>query len=752
MQSAPSNHGEDSSLATQLDEYSLVAHAHATTPEKDDPRSRLVGVFNHLLLASMATGVSVCSLVALPLDAEAGVTSLGGYLPLSLSSSVAQDKLAVKSNIHISMIWRNDKSTYAYFRNTNKLTYAYLQMTSYSKTIRFPPLSATIDKGAMLPFHSRGRFNLPTGDRYLALRIGDSSQKYGWLRYHKDGPGYSIVEGYYNDTNGATIYVGQKVDSPTTNASNLTSSIASATSITLNWTNGDGANRIVLAQPVGEGSVAPTINTTYAANAAYGTGDTLGQLAFVVYNGTGNTVTVTGLNTDTPYQFTVIEYNGTAGSEFYYISKFGGAPLASGSLTPTQTGINMAPINMLLLSENDGAAPKQEQTGSIPPEGNLGLLAFGARGLEAMREVREATDYELNHEIVPDMAAMERDRVDTALRHALQSVKQDPTSIEAHELLANTYFQIGNVDKARQAAQKLLELDASSVDGHLTLARVYDKMGQRESALDHARTAFDLRPDAETHMQLGMVHKSMGNTQEAITHLRETVRLSEDEQSNAKWFLAMLEGKPVPDAIRNQYVEGLFDNYAGKYDRHLVQGLKYRGPQHIAKMLEGRIEPNRQSRILDLGCGTGLCGKVLRPMASKLVGVDISGQMLAHAKTTGVYDSLNQQEIHEFLETSTDKYDLVTSSDVLVYMGELERLFKATRNSLRNNGLFAFTVESSEDGTFALNPSGRYSHSEQYLRETAAAAGFEVLDLHRAQVRREHKEPVPSFAVTLKAV
>ena len=36
--------------------------------------------------------------------------------------------------------------------------------------------------------------------------------------------------------------------------------------------------------------------------------------------------------------------------------------------------------------------------------------------------------------------------------------------------------------------------------------------------------------------------------------------------------------------------------------------------------------------MLDAGCGTGLCGPLIAPHARRLVGVDLSGQMLAHAR------------------------------------------------------------------------------------------------------------------------
>lgn len=56
----------------------------------------------------------------------------------------------------------------------------------------------------------------------------------------------------------------------------------------------------------------PVNGTNYAANAAYGSGATIGAGNYVVMNGTGNSVTVTGLTAGTTYYFKVFEYNGTS--------------------------------------------------------------------------------------------------------------------------------------------------------------------------------------------------------------------------------------------------------------------------------------------------------------------------------------------------------------------------------------------------------------------------------------------------------
>jgi hypothetical protein len=96
---------------------------------------------------------------------------------------------------------------------------------------------------------------------------------------------------------------------PSVPASALTFSNVTSNSMTLNWTNGTGSGRIVVARQSAAVANAPTNGTTYTANANYGTTGTELGSAYVVYNGSGNTFNLTGLTPNTSYFFAVYEYD-----------------------------------------------------------------------------------------------------------------------------------------------------------------------------------------------------------------------------------------------------------------------------------------------------------------------------------------------------------------------------------------------------------------------------------------------------------
>jgi predicted TPR repeat methyltransferase len=95
---------------------------------------------------------------------------------------------------------------------------------------------------------------------------------------------------------------------------------------------------------------------------------------------------------------------------------------------------------------------------------------------------------------------------------------------------------------------------------------------------------------------------------------------------------------------------------------------------------------------------------------------------------------------------NAESFDLIVSADVLVYIGDLERLFTGARRALARDGVFAFSIELAASGDggppFALQPSLRYNHSDRYIGELAARHGFAVVRSVRAAMREDRHEAV----------
>ncbi|WP_121352039.1 hypothetical protein [Flavisolibacter nicotianae] len=85
----------------------------------------------------------------------------------------------------------------------------------------------------------------------------------------------------------------------------------------LDWTNGSGQKRILLAKEGAAVDAVPTDNVSYAANNLFGTGQQVGNGNFVVFNGTTSTATVSNLKPNTAYHFALFEYNAFGAAVLY---------------------------------------------------------------------------------------------------------------------------------------------------------------------------------------------------------------------------------------------------------------------------------------------------------------------------------------------------------------------------------------------------------------------------------------------------
>ncbi|MBP9037729.1 MAG: hypothetical protein KBG38_08175, partial [Candidatus Cloacimonas sp.] len=107
------------------------------------------------------------------------------------------------------------------------------------------------------------------------------------------------------------VYSYDLYSSPSTQATINSSPISSYDSATLNWSNGNGSKRVVLLSTHSD-IIPPQDGTDPEANSVF---NSRGQQ--VVYNGTGNSVTVTGLSPSTTYYAKVFEVQGSGLTTMY---------------------------------------------------------------------------------------------------------------------------------------------------------------------------------------------------------------------------------------------------------------------------------------------------------------------------------------------------------------------------------------------------------------------------------------------------
>lgn len=184
------------------------------------------------------------------------------------------------------------------------------------------------------------------------------------------GQTYRVAVVEYNGTLSAPQYIqtgilpanlSLQVATPTGYATGLAFSNTSATTTTLSWVNSNGAGRAAFVK-LGNGAFPVAQATTYSGNSAFGAGTQVGTSGwYCVYNGTGNTVNITGLGASSTYRAIVIEFNGTAGSEAYNLSRYNAA-----NVTTTA-----APILLLTNNQKRALVEQDVLTDDANPELNI---------------------------------------------------------------------------------------------------------------------------------------------------------------------------------------------------------------------------------------------------------------------------------------------------------------------------------------------------------------------------------------------
>ena len=328
-----------------------------------------------------------------------------------------------------------------------------------------------------------------------------------------------------------------------------------------------------------------------------------------------------------------------------------------------------------------------------------------------------------------------------------------PSHANAYNNLGAVYKAQERFDEAAAAYQKAIELDPDHADAHNNLGNLRSAQGKVKEAVAHYCKAITLMPShPETRKLLGIAYYTLGQTDAAAEVYRHWLA---DEPNNpiAQHLLAACSGQNVPPRASDAYVESTFDRFAESFDAKLGK-LAYRAPELVAEALaRACATPGKRFVALDAGCGTGLCGPLLAPYVRRLVGVDLSSQMLTKAQGRAVYDELLKVELTAYLGSQSGAFDLIVSADTLVYFGPLEEVLGAARGALQDEGLLIFTVEAvadeAADGSgYRLNPHGRYSHGRDYLQRVLPDAGFAVLAVEPVVLRMEGGKPVAGLVVT----
>ncbi|MEE6207261.1 MAG: tetratricopeptide repeat protein [Alphaproteobacteria bacterium] len=343
-----------------------------------------------------------------------------------------------------------------------------------------------------------------------------------------------------------------------------------------------------------------------------------------------------------------------------------------------------------------------------------------------------------------------------ALDFAKKSLVKHPSSITAHLLAANTLNAMGRYEKAIDMYLQAFELDNSKIDILNSLSDAYHSANDWENSLLFAWRYLKNVPEKTNAMQLNFGYLLYECYSEKSPELAK--KFAE------KWLKFFPNNKIVEhmgNAITNtaviqssdaEFIKETFNSFAPDFEKTLAD-LDYQAPALIETALQNTLKPSifTKYHILDLGCGTGLCGERLKKYASfkGLIGVDLAENMLEIARNKKIYSELICDDICHYLENSIIFFDVIVASDVLTYFGDLTKPFVRVSRSLAPNGYFIFTFTENDinKNDFFLAPSSRFVHLPTYIERVMKSSGLRPVSFEPQILRNEAENPVYGYVV-----
>ena len=333
---------------------------------------------------------------------------------------------------------------------------------------------------------------------------------------------------------------------------------------------------------------------------------------------------------------------------------------------------------------------------------------------------------------------LELGRFEEAEVDLIETISLKPGHYDALLNLGLVQKKLGKLEEAEASYRKVLAIRPNSSEAYNNLGNTLDLQDRLREAEASFMQAIVINPNfVEAYSNLGALLHKLGRLEEAKANYKKAINLYPD--SNARHLLAAMTGEAKSTPPPAEYVEKLFDNYASEFEKSLLKKLDYQTPKILTQIILKDSSQNSLGAILDLGCGTGLAGRELKPFCNRLEGVDLSRGMLNKAAEKNIYDKLTKQDILDYLTTATLDFDYIVATDVFNYLGNLSDIFSVIKTRNKTAGKLAFSTEYNDQDLISLEKTGRYSHSKSYIDSLCNQFEFNLRHFDIENLRKENE-------------
>lgn len=341
---------------------------------------------------------------------------------------------------------------------------------------------------------------------------------------------------------------------------------------------------------------------------------------------------------------------------------------------------------------------------------------------------------------------------DDALRAYRRAFAIAPHFIDAQCNLGAMLTRVGDADEAVRLLETVVRERPDWDIGYFNLGSALRRVDAARAVPCFER-AVALRPNNPKYLEaLAMTCFSAGFVDDARRYAR-TYRASHlGLDSEIPLLLARIDNAVIPGRYPRSAIIETYRRKAGCWEENIRKaGMEFFGPTLVESAVLELGLAERSAAILDIGCGTGLCASFLRPLAGRLVGVDLSPDMLARA--AGRYDETHCLDLMQYLELGgAGEFDLIVASGVLVLFGDLAPVLSAASTRLAAGGTFVFTLYRSSGDAVEVRQDLYFAHSREHIERRCGEAGLAVLALNEVVHEMHSGLPQPGWVVTARRV
>ncbi|MDF1758293.1 MAG: tetratricopeptide repeat protein [Legionellaceae bacterium] len=335
--------------------------------------------------------------------------------------------------------------------------------------------------------------------------------------------------------------------------------------------------------------------------------------------------------------------------------------------------------------------------------------------------------------------ALKKGKDQSAIDFFTKALILDETNIEARNNLAATFIHNDRYENALMYYDQLLKDNPNNVEYLYNTAVAQMGLGHVGDAEKFFNTVLNLDSKHFGALSnLAAIKMRRGDKQGACVLLERAVAVNPDEKTTQFMLAAISENHHSDTPYCPSYANDLFNHYAMYYEKHMQDTLQYNIPKKLWDVLH-QLNVKQVDKALDLGCGTGLSGEVLKNFCRHLIGVDISQKMLSIANSKDIFDKLIEAEALTFIKEDIEIYQLIVAADVLPYFASLDELFISLKPRLSQDGFFIFTAEISDSEPWVLQETIRYSHNPNYIGGLCEKYGYKV-EYEEKTIARKHED------------